>query len=158
MRTNRRKLWVCYHLLKKIPNWELNFCTMKCVKKEHCLKHALCKIPKFHLISRFGNFLKRHSFRRGSGESPRTLGETVPFHKISTPVNSVKFRYFTQWCPKPAPSQYNFRNEYGNNIDTITTLFVVNYFCENLHLRCFHRVLDTALPEPIHSCIQSGKD
>ena len=32
------------------------------------------KIPKFHVISRCGNFVKRHSFARNSPE-------TMPFHK-----------------------------------------------------------------------------
>ena len=34
---------------------------------------VLCKIPKFHLISWCGNFVERLSFRRVSGESPKTL-------------------------------------------------------------------------------------
>ena len=34
---------------------------------------TLRKIPHFHLISWCGNFAERHSFRRVSGESPKTM-------------------------------------------------------------------------------------
>ena len=44
-------------------------------------KRTLCKIPKFHLISWYGNLVERHSFL------PDYFAKTVPFHKISTPEN-----------------------------------------------------------------------
>ena len=34
---------------------------------------SLCKMPKFHLISWYGNFLERHSFRIVLGESPEFM-------------------------------------------------------------------------------------
>ena len=49
-------------------------------------KHfSLRKIPSFHLISWCGNFVVRQNY-----------AETVPFHKIPTPGNQVKLRYFSQ--------------------------------------------------------------
>ena len=45
--------------------------------------YALCKIPKFHLISWYGNIAEKHSFCVVLGES----AESVPSHKISTPGN-----------------------------------------------------------------------
>ena len=41
---------------------------------------SLSKIPKFHLISWCGNFLKMHSFHRALDDT-----ETVSSHKISKP-------------------------------------------------------------------------
>ena len=59
----------------------------------HLLCKTLRKIPYFHLISWCGNFVERHRRRRIA----RNYAETVSFHKISTPWNYVKLRYFTQW-------------------------------------------------------------
>ena len=56
------------------------------------MERTLGKIKKLHLISLCGNFVEKHSFRRVSGDA-----ETVPFRKISTAENCVKFRYYTQW-------------------------------------------------------------
>ena len=56
-------------------------------------------IRKFHLISRCGNFVKRHIFRivlGDSSETARNYVESVPFRKISTPGNQGKLRNFTQ--------------------------------------------------------------
>ena len=41
--------------------------------------------------------MERHSFRIILGDSPETKEKLVPFHKIFTPGNKVKLRYFTQW-------------------------------------------------------------
>ena len=43
--------------------------------------HSMCKIPKFHLISWCGNFVKTHSFRRVSGDSSETLQKLCIFTK-----------------------------------------------------------------------------
>ena len=50
------------------------------------------KISKFYLISWCRNFAENLSFSRVSGGT-----ETVPCHKISTPGNYLKFRYFMHW-------------------------------------------------------------
>ena len=42
---------------------------------------ALRRIPKFYLISWCANFVERHSFRRVSGDSPKTLGKLCLFAK-----------------------------------------------------------------------------
>ena len=54
------------------------------------------KIPKFNLISWYGNFMETHSFRRVSGESHENL-EKLRFCKISIPGNYAKLWNFMQW-------------------------------------------------------------
>ena len=58
------------------------------------VSERVLKIRYFHLTSWCGYFVERHSFGRVSGGSPETLAETVRFHKISTPGNYVRLRYF----------------------------------------------------------------
>ena len=43
--------------------------------------------------------MERYSFHIVSGDSrfAQNYAKTVPFHKISTPGDSVKLRYFSQW-------------------------------------------------------------
>ena len=57
---------------------------------------TLFKIPTFHLNSPCGNFVESNKFRIVSGKSPE-ITRKLPFHKISTPGNWVKLRYFMHW-------------------------------------------------------------
>ena len=76
-------------------------------------QHLLRKIPKFHLIFWYGNFVERHGFCIISGEWPEAMRK-LPFHKICTTWNSVKLCYFTQWLSEmgfPGLTQYLVREE-----------------------------------------------
>ena len=55
------------------------------------LNTSLQKIPYFHLIS-----CGKAQFPHSLGRITRNYAETLPFHKISTPGNWVKLRYFLQ--------------------------------------------------------------
>ena len=84
---------------------------------------SLRKIPKFYLISWYENFVERRSFRMVS--FARNYAETVPFHKISTPGNQVKLRYFTQ-CFLPnfvKYSEYLFQTVYYYKAQNYNELF-----------------------------------
>ena len=60
------------------------------ISEKTLFSKTLRRMPQFHLISWFGNFVESHSFReilwKGTG-SVYNYTETVPFHKISTPGN-----------------------------------------------------------------------
>ena len=59
------------------------------------LKESLRKkIPKFHLISCCGNFVERHSFRKGLGNSPKTLRKVC----LSTNFHTSKLREISVFC------------------------------------------------------------
>ena len=56
-------------------------------KLSRVVMSALCKLPQFRLISWYGNFVERHSFRIVSGDSPETmrklcLSTKFPHHEI----------------------------------------------------------------------------
>ena len=53
---------------------------------------TLRKMSLFHLIYYCGNFVESQSFRIVSGNSPKTMQKLY----LSTPENSVKWRYFAQ--------------------------------------------------------------
>ena len=42
-------------------------------------------------------FCRKEQFSYSFGRFARSYAETVPFHKIATPGNQVKLRYFQQW-------------------------------------------------------------
>ena len=50
-------------------------------------------------LSGYHKFSGKAQFSHSFGRIARNYAETVPFHKISTPGNQVKLRYFLQWKP-----------------------------------------------------------
>ena len=94
------------------------------------------KKAKFGLISWCKTFVERHPFRRISGHlSPNSM-ETVLFHKISTPGNQVKFRYFmqcdmfdiykgSQTGTQPGPPQISKIESFATIVNDFQPLFIV---------------------------------
>ena len=94
----RYSAWFWMHLCrKKNSNYHLR----------HCLKYTIIS-PNLLVWEFCGKAQFPQSFWRFA----QNFSETVPFHKISTPGNYVKLRYFTQWYSGHAIFRWRFLNPF----------------------------------------------
>ena len=69
------------------------------------------KISQFHLNFLVGKFCWKTQFLHSLGQFARNYAETVPFHKIFTPVNYVKLRWFLK-CVNLCLAKFPFYNHW----------------------------------------------
>ena len=84
------------------PGNTLYFDTLH-VRTSRTLRKNTVILPNFHVWK----FCGKAQFPQSFGEIAQNCSKTVSFHKMSTPGNQVKLRYFTQWDPVNHP-QRNF--------------------------------------------------
>ena len=81
--------FVKIHSKNKFYVWEFKSIMLRqCIQE---MNHAIRKMPKFQLISWYGNFVET------AGRFAQNSEGIIRFHKISTTGNWVKFRYSMQW-------------------------------------------------------------
>ena len=96
---------------------------------------ALLKIPKFHLISWYGNFVEKQSLQ-SFRQFNRNNVETVLFRKISTSENQLKFRYFPQ-CGLQHPQHH-----YHQITEIFIIIFIGSIYYIKVIITRVYKILD----------------
>ena len=93
--------------------------------EKSCTAENTVILPNFLVWKFCGKAEFPHSF----GQFARNYAETVPFHKISTPGNQVKLRYFS-WC-------YEYKQRLHLVLNFSNTIYFFKLQTEKLLAWCF---------------------